>query len=247
MKNATKFTIFATFALALSACGKSEHPGSANDAEKASGKAEVTTNALAKAASPEIKLPQADKAMADDKYTEIDSGTQLAYLYYAISGMPVDYEKLAGIISGDYRNTTNAFKKEEILQSLKPKIDQQIGFYKDNRYVVIDTDFRMSHIDMASKSFPINGVPAGKSYLYFADSSSYKLGVTNGEAFSKYKAASDDQARMIEGLVEKYNANGKAKIFLYAQDADMNSGVVKFQAVKVQLKLQDGSALPDMI
>lgn len=234
----------------LAACGKSDKPAPAA-ADALSQMKDAATNPVAAA---ELKkqtvtaamLPQADASTAEASYVPVNSGAQLAYLYYAVSGMPVDYEKLAGIVSQEFRTTSNEFKKHEILQTLKPKIDQQIASFKQNRYVVIDTSYQLDHIDMASKTFPLRGLPSADSYIYYQDSSAYKLALTNAEAFSKYKAASDEQARELEGLVEKYRARGNARLYLYAQDTDLNAQLVRFQAVKVKLLSEDGKAIAQM-
>lgn len=241
--------LFILVVSALAACGKSDKPAPAADA--LSHMKDAATNP---AAAAELKketvtaaaLPQADASTAETSYVPVNSGAQLAYLYYAVSGIPVDYEKLAAIVSQEFRTTSNEFKKQEILQTLKPKIDQQIASFKQNHYVVIDTSYQLDHIDMASKSFPLRGLPSNDSYIYYQDSSTYKLALTNAEAFSKYKAASDEQARELEGLVEKYHARGNARLYLYAQDTDMNAQLVRFQAVKIKLLAEDGNPIAQM-
>lgn len=244
--------LVAALAANLAGCGKSgadQNSGAAADT-KTSSQAPQDQKAGAdvkKEPAPAAGLPQADKATAEDKYSRIDSGAQLAYLYYAVSGMPIDYEKVAQSVSNDYRMTSNEFKKKELLDSLKPKIDQQVAFYKANRYVVIDSDFTLEHIDMATKSFPMRGIPNAQSYIYFNDSPSYKVGLTNADAFKNFKTTSDDQAREIEGMVEKYRANGKVNMYLFAQDIDLNSGTIKFQAVKLRLIDSTGKTLGEMI
>lgn len=234
----------------LAACGKSEQaaPPAADALERmkqagsdAGLAAEIKQRTVSAAS-----LPQADRATPEGSYIPVDSGAQLAYLYYAVSGLPVDYEKLAGIVSQDYRRTSNAFTKQELLDALKPKIDQQIATFRQNRYVVIDTHYQLDHIDMASKTFPLRGLPATDSYIYYQDSADYKLALTNGDAFAKYQAASDAQARELENLVENYQARGAARVYLYAQDTDLNAQLVRFQAVKVKLLGEDGKQIAQM-
>jgi len=235
---------------ALAACGKSDKDAPA--AADASARKNDALPGAAAAAEPKRQavgaaaLAQADPSTAEANYVPVNSGAQLAYLYYAVSGMPVDYDKLAGIVSQEFRTANNEFKKQEILQTLKPKIDQQIALFRQNRYVVIDTNYQLDHIDMASKSFPLRGLPSKDSYVYYQDSSAYKLALTNAEAFSKYKATSDAQARELEDLVEKYRARGNARLYLYAQDTDLNAQLVRFQAVRVKLLAEDGKPIAQM-
>jgi hypothetical protein len=200
-------------------------------------------------------LPTADGDKALTDYQPVNSGVQLAYLYYALSGLPVDYEKLAGIASQDYRSTTDSFKKADILAALKPQIDQQINSFRTNRYVKVHMSgaaIGIGHYDLAAKSFPVNGLPlAENGFLTFNDSAQYHLAVTNGSGFNKLKIEDQAKAKEMESLVTKglpnYYGVGQyptpADLYLFAQGVDQNSGIVKFQIVEVSLADQHDNLL----
>src|ERR1700730_11482820 len=102
---------------ALVACGKKE----AETPQTALPTQENSSQEMAKAAGDMLKqispdspkaplvsavggnVPSADTGKALTDYQPVNSGVQLAYLYYALSGLPVDYEKRAGIASQEYR------------------------------------------------------------------------------------------------------------------------------------------------
>lgn len=251
MKQKLFSVVLAAASLAMVGCSKSDNQESEKvaDALNKMKDASQNANAAAELKKETVKassLPAADLATAEEKYIKVDSGVQVAFLYYAVTGLPPDYEKLTPIFSKEYRSTQNEFKKKEILDAVKPKIDERISYFKENRYVKVDTDFSLDHIDMATKSFPLDGVPGESRYIYFYDDSTYKVGVANGEKFKHFTAASDEQAREIENMVEKGRARGKLDMFLFAQDADMSSGIVKFQLVKARLTDKGGKVLGEL-
>jgi hypothetical protein len=246
MKRNKLFSVLVIVSLSLGGCSKSGDAGNATgtanavDLLKQTGGSQQATAALKKELAKPSALPIADKSTSDDAYIKLDSGAQLAFLYYAVSGMPIDYERMAKVASNDYRYSSDEFKKKELLDIIKPKIDERVAYFKEHRYVRLNTNYEFQHIDMASKKFPIKGVPSDGEKIYFNDDSSFKLGVTNGDQFNKYTPTDDNQAREIESLVSKYEGRGNAEIYLFAQDVDMASNNVKFQVVKVRLKNSRG-------
>lgn len=233
--------VILTLGLSIAGCGKKEGN------EKSGGENKPN---LSDAVSPQgVKqaqinaLPQADKNTPIEKYVAIESGQEIAFLYYAMSGLPNDYDKLAWIESREFRDTQDGFKKQEILQAIKPKIDAKLAALKANRYYSLTQNLQVGHYDFKTKSFPVSGVPKTGSASYFDDFSAYKLGFNNGDEFANYKVEDVEKAKQIESLVTNGIAGGKATVYLYAQDTDSNDLQVKMQIVKVVLKQKDGTDL----
>lgn len=201
------------------------------------------TEAKALAQAREAQLPNADQSTPLANYQEIRSDIPLMQIYYALSGLPVPWERLAERVSNDYRSTGDGFQRQEIMKVLKPKLEQDIADYAKNRYVVIPAQIRLSAYDFNQQGFPITGFDPG-SYLSF-NGSNYVLTFANGEQFRMAKLGNENLAREIEAIrAKEYRyQDHRAKIYAFARDAGDEGGryAVKAQVVKVVVEKPDGS------
>lgn len=185
------------------------------------------------------KLPHADLAAPDSQFVLLDSGYQLAAMFYALSGMPPDYDVLASAASEEYRTTTDEFRKRDLLQALHGKIDQDIVRYKDpqNRYVRMqDAGLPIQHYDFKSSSFPVNLNIGPSAYNYFNDSPRYKLAYNNGDKFLHFPVADQQRAKEIESMVTKNELwGGESTFYVFVQEANTADNTVKGQIVRVAL------------
>jgi hypothetical protein len=189
----------------------------------------------ATAPAADSNLPRADRGVPFDRYDLIDRGEQTACLYYALAILPVDYEKMAGIVSQEYRSTSDAFRKHELLEALKPRVDATIAGYRQNRYFRVSMRGSLNHYDFSTRSFPLSTGWAGEgSYLYF-DNAEYTISFTNGTEFASLPMADEAAARALEARVTKGDVFRTADIYAFAQAADTNANRVKCQIVKIDL------------
>lgn len=156
------------------------------------------------------------------------------FLYYAVVGLPVDYEKAAQHYSNDYRSTADAFRKKDLLDALRPRIDMEVEKSKQHRYFTLEGQVYLGHYDFSSKGFPINNLVTGSAYAYFYDNAEYKYSYTNGDTFKLLKVSDESVARRIEDLVQ-HGTPLVLRVYAFAQDADPSSEVVKSEIVKVRL------------
>jgi len=230
-------------ALILSACGKTDtaKPAASTDAAPvASNTSELAAKAQVKAAA--ASLPQADAATPASEYVDITSGNQLMYSYIALSGVPPDYAAVAQRISREYSSTSDAFRKQEVLDAIKPQIDAKVSEAKAKRYLryQINGQGALSPYVMDKGAFPAKFAEAG-TYYYMYDNSDYKLGFSNGDGYSLIKV-DQDAARKIEAARSSYK-DFAIVVYAYAQEADMSSHQIKAQIVKVAIKL-NGQEIP---
>jgi len=185
------------------------------------------------------KLPHADPGVPDSKYARLDSGYQLAALFYALSAMPPDYDVLAAAASQEYRTTSDEFRKRDLLQALQVKIDQDIASYKDpqNRYITMqDAGLPIQHYDFKTSSFPVNLNIGPGAFNYFNDSPRYKLAYNNGDQFQSFPVADQERAKQIESWVTKGELwGGESTFYVFVQEADTTNNTVKGQIVRVVL------------
>jgi len=237
----------ATLALCLAACGKSaDAPASPSAAAPAPGLAEVTSPAsVAKVA--ESTLPKGDPSTPLDAYHKLDSGNQVMFMYYALANMPVPYEDIAQTYSADYGRTSDSFKRQDIIKSLQPRIDQEIAGAKGGRYIVMETKDGnlLQRYNFEKKSFAINEFADSDRYTYFSDNSQYTLANTNGSQFAAFPVADEAKARVIEGYLSKYTQL-RLQTYAFAQDADPSHRRVKLQVMKVRLLDPAGDVLAEL-
>jgi hypothetical protein len=160
------------------------------------------------------------------------------FLYQGMLNLPIDYDKIAEVYSDDYRNTHDAFKKQDIVNALKDRINGQIDAAKNSRYIVWVNSSPYSSIlqsyDMKSKSFTVKDWDP-QSYWYWNDNASrYHLTFSNVPQFQALHVSDEAKARDIEAIVSK-NKGMKLRIYAYVQDADPSNTTVKAEIMKVEV------------
>lgn len=226
----------------LQGCSKTEQtnaPVSLNDA---------TSPTLAKKAVEENKAaaaPKANKSLPLEQYQELSSGKQLLFTYLGISTMPVDFEKIAAVISNEYRSQSDEFKKRDILNAIKPGVEKEIAKAKDGRYFYMDIDGRLDKYDFNTKSFTVIDLNDSGSYRYFYDLSEYKLNFTNNSSFNKITVLDENQARSIEGLRSKYQGI-KTRIYFFAVDTKLGETTILGEITKVRISDGKGNTLTEI-
>lgn len=226
----------------IGACSKSGTPG--NKTDNNSGNKPIQSQEAQKVAAV-AALPNADPNTPPDKYVQLNSGNQLMFMYYGLLNMPVDYDKIASSYSQDFRSTNDEFKKKDILNALKPRIDSEIANAKNIRYFCVDFDAQLGHYDFNTKGFPVNNAIGPDGFAYFYDNANYKYSFTNGNSFKLLKVVDEAKARQIENMVNKYPAM-KLTMYVFTQDADPSNLQIKCQIVKMKLADHHGNELTVM-
>lgn len=151
-------------AIVLSGCGK-------NDEQRPATLADAAAPTHAKAATPvapKAAVARGDASTPLQNYQEIKSGKQLMYAFLATSTLPIDYEKIAGHVSSEFRYQQDEFKKRDMLNALKPAIEAEVGKAKQSRYYVMRIGNGSSGVvekyDFAQKQFPLPDLKDSDSY-----------------------------------------------------------------------------------
>jgi len=199
------------------------------------------------ASRPTQGLPNADSSVPLANYIKLREGKQLMFMYYALAGVHEgDYEKIAESYSEDYRTTNDRFKKRDVLNALKPRIDGEIEKAKNNCYFVHTTNGPsvVGHYNFNVKAFPVaEKVWAPDSFCSFSGGNAYySFSYTNGEEFKAINEENTEVARQIEGIISG-TKDFKLQIYAFAQDADPNRKKIRAQIVKMQLTDVNGNDL----
>lgn len=244
MKNARLTTTFLALILAaatLSACGKSNDTSSNNVGPSAAQPSANTPN-LAALTKPDNAAQLANKALPSGdanqpltSYRTLQSGNDLMFLYYGLSNMPVDYDKVAQSYSQDYRGTQDSFKKQDLLTSLKPHIDAEIQSAKNSRYVMMSVSgVSLNAYDFSKKGFAVNNFGQAGQTQFFFDNSTYQAEYTNGPNFAFLPVSDETAARQIENMRSQFKPL-TLRVYAYAQDGDPAANHVKLQILHLQL------------
>ncbi len=247
MKNNRDFIahlLMVTIALSLTACAKkNDHAG--NSGLGSSAAVAPTAPTAPTAAQQQSSSVKPDPNYPIANYVNLTSGNQLMFLYYALSGMPPDYSKISQLYSQDYRNTSDAFKKQDILKALTPQIDAAISAAKNQHYLIWEADYTpISHYDFSKKSYSINSpyFQSASASGYFGDNNGYKIKFENGTDFVSLPVPDENLAKNIESRVSKSEAFN-IKIYCFAQSADPSDDSINAVITRVELLTQTGIVL----
>lgn len=267
MKNSYK--LYAILSLSslilLGGCSKSGTSTSQQEAGQANPSAQVATD---QKATVDSALPKANADTPLDQYVKLKDGKQLMFMYLALSNPPVDYEKVAKAYSREYASSNDAFKKKDILATLKPRIDNEIANAKNGRYFYIEDTTSLRSYDFDKKAFEVDntmmqdplivpyGIPGSPAYKdqlknkqkdntsFFDDNYFARFGYSNHKEYSFLKVTDEAKARQIETLSKKGPYPPfTLVIYAFAQGVDANNNYVQAQIVKIKLLDMKGNEL----
>ena len=186
-------------------------------------------------------MPQGNVNTPLDQYKELTSDNDIMFAYYALSSIPVDYDKILMSYSDDYRRASDEFKKQDILKALKPKVDQEVTTAKNSRYLKMTWNgFNFKKYDFQAKGFSQDSLANSSSLGW--QNYGYRLAFTNGDNFKLFKVEDEAKARLIEEKRSKYEQFDLV-VYVYAQDADLNNKYIKTQVMHVSLLDSHGNEL----
>jgi len=193
----------------------------------------------AKRAAQISALPKADPGTPLSQYKEWRSNRDVMFSYLGLSGLPVNYEVAMQEYSKDYRQSSDEFRKNDILSALKPKLDQEIAAAKTQLYVkMVFDNFRVDKFDFQAKGFPQSQLTSDTNFGWSSEGGrTYRAVFTNADQYKLMRVADEAKARSIEERRSKYQ-NMNLVIYGFTQDVDTNNQYVKVQILKISL--QDG-------
>lgn len=251
MKTKTRFAAFLTSTLlaagmsGLSACSKGGDNAAADTETAAPTLGDALSPEKAQQAVAEQRrsgLAKADLKVPLESYFPLKSGNELMFMYYALSGIPPEMDKIASKYSSEYRSSSDAFRKQDLMAALKPRIENELEVAKSRRYFVYEIDQNLQHYDFEKKQFPLKNGLQEDSYWYMFDNSDYKVEFTGVAPFQRLDVQDETKARAIEKLVSGYQ-QFTLRIYAFAQDVDVNRSHLMAQVVKVVLLDRQGNEL----
>ena len=168
------------------------------------------------------------------------------FLYVAASKLPPDFEKLAASYSSEYRETNDSFRKNDLMQAIKPQLEEKIAQAKAAPYGWMDVDDsdNLGAYDFARKGFPVGEFEDSK-YRYFNDNYSHKIGWANYSQVAFVPVADEATARQIEAMRSKYGNTPRLKVYFFAQSAHLDNERVNALVTHVQITDKSGRVLAE--
>jgi hypothetical protein len=189
-------------------------------------------------------VPAADKSVPLESYAVLNSGKQLMFAFLAVDSMPLNYEKVAGFLSQDYRSQADEFKKRDILSALKPVIDAEVAKAKKGGYFYMTINDSLESYNFEAKSFAHTGFDDG-SFRYFFDLGQYKLKFSNSDKYRSIKVVDEVLAREIESLRSK-GANLETAVYFYINSTEIGSDFAIAEITKIRIKDKTGRTLVEI-
>ena len=221
----------------LGACSKPATP------QRPEAEAEPTSPLLSEAlgippddAAPTAADSTGDKSVPASAYWKLDSGVMLMNLYHALSALPPDIPAIATQVSADYRNTTDQFRRKDLLAALEPRLRADIADAARHRHVVWEVSGApIEHYVVAEHRFPIRqDIWNGNGRFFWNDNSSYQISFLGDEPLHGLTVSDEATARTIEDRVSRFQPL-RLRIYAFAQGDDPNQKVVKARMLRIEL------------
>lgn len=235
--------------VSLPGCSKPEEAA----APKAASSAPAVDGAAAPVAAPKEPIPEkaaaptvplADRSTPLSAYEKLDSGRKLLFAYLAVGTLPVDYEKVAGVIAPGL-SYADEFKKRDLIQSLRPGIDAEIEQAKGIRYYYMEMSGVLDRYDFDSKSFRFMVFAGGSPSIYFPGTAEYRIVFTNVEQYRRFTVTDEATARQIEKLRAE-SSYLTSKVYFFVSGEQLGTKVVNAEVVRIELLDRKGNVLLEM-
>ncbi len=150
----------------------------------------------------DLSAASIDKTRPLSSYTVLQSGLQVALLYYGLGHAALPTTDLAGEFNADYRATADSFKRQDIAKTLQEKYQGEQQAEMASPYFVVKANASLGHYNADTRSFPILGLGMdGNSRLSLLDSGSYGVVLRGEPRFQSVAPDGDDNARALEAKV----------------------------------------------
>lgn len=184
-------------------------------------KAGVST-ATVRNCEPDVELRKVDASFPQDKYAalELDPISTLGN-FYAFAPGPIPYDQEAQHYDSAYQQTSDTFKRHDLLPAFQAKLDQAVATAKTNDgHVRVSFNAQLGHYDFNTHTFAF-AIPFNeKMYLNPAfpnggAASDVQVSFADSPTFDSVKIPDEAQARQIEDAVNK--AGGTVAVDVDAQ------------------------------
>lgn len=218
--------------------------------------ANAASSPTAAAAAPAPRLPSvplADPAVKPESFAtrHIATRRDLAELFYAVSGQPVDAAKEAAdapVVKSQYDEA----KKKETTAQLAAQIGEGARRIAANpllRYRVVQAEATLGPYDVFRKGFPLHALGPDSKITFMRGfdlartAADYSLVFSNGADFGLLRVEDEATARKIEQLRTNtpLALTGSLRVYVFVQDAAIGPGPGQVIAQVLRVDLVGGN------
>lgn len=218
--------------------------------------ANAASSPLSSAAAPAARpraIPLADPAVKPESFAAqtIASRRDLAELFYAVSGQPVDAGKEAADAPVIKLQHDEA-KKQEATAQLIAQIGEGARRIAANpllRYRMVQAEATLGPYDVFRKGFPLRAIGPGSKVTFMRGfdlartAADYSLAFSNGADFDLLRVEDEATARKIEQLRSNtpLALTGSLRVYVFVQDAAVGPGPGQLIAQVLRVDLVNGN------
>lgn len=174
-----------------------------------------------------------------DRYipvTERGGASDYVLVYYAFCNCEVDYDEIAQAFSQKYANTSDIFKKKEIIEKLKPDVDSKLAGIKEARLISFNQNMYFDAYDFGKKSFagkntlPLTVIDAQTPLQIKFEENPQLYHVPDGQSLivryhtiASINVPDEAQARQVESIRSSNNENLTTKLYGYVKSAGVEN------------------------
>ncbi len=218
--------------------------------------ANAASSPVSTAAAPAVRpraVPVADPAVKPESFAAqtIASRRDLAELFYAVSGQPVDAAKEAADAPVIKLQHDDA-KKQEATAQLITQIDEGARRIAANpllRYRMVQAEATLGPYDVFRKGFPLRAIGPGSKVTFMRGfdlartAADYSLAFSNAAEFDLLRVEDEATARKIEQLRSNtpLALTGSLRVYVFVQDAAVGPGPGQVIAQVLRVDLVNGN------
>jgi len=190
----------------------------------------------------------ADKSLPLEKYVLLDGSDKnrdFAYLYYALGGKPDSPDEDLKVLSSEYFNERDVFKKKEIADRERPRIEQEKERHRASmRYFAVKLPsfgiLSLQPYDFEKKGFVLPSTTCSQSSIRMA--SGVVLALRPLEPHCFLRVADDDEARKLEAL--RASTDAYVEVTFYGYVEGVSSGSLDITPTAMDLHVREGREVP---
>lgn len=193
-------------------------------------------------------VDQADKNFPQEKYIEMKTGNQVLFTMLSASQDPINYEKIAGIYSNEYKSQKDINKKNDLLTTIKPEIDKGVSDAHGNRYFYMDLKDGIKAYDQGKQAFPVvvldNMLSSG--HLPKLNDFAFAVDFLNQTKFAAIHVLDEKQVQEIEAMSDEAKKALRVTVYYYVVNSDPKSNTIAVEITKLKVTDKTGKVIMEM-
>lgn len=193
-----------------------------------------------------VDTSHVDRSASLDSFTKLDDPIQVLGYYYALSTEPVPYDQEAQQFDQEYWQTTDAFKRHDLLPAFQAKVDQLVASAKANPRFTMVISSQVGPYDFATHTFPLQ--PLGPDTRItiqprVGPSADVQINFVADDKFNQLVVTDDAKARAIEESLSKTSRDAELTVYVQAVQTSAQNGQRIVTVVPIAITGRSGNLM----